>query len=274
MNHEFFLTPDATLLERCGYLTQYSAQLLRAELLQNGIIKVEIDTVWRHEQLVELEKRFTHMLITFGLSEHYQSLFYVCLLESNLAEMRYQHAFETYNHRLRDKQLAQFLLMFQPDAKYPPISLKISSLTETVKITSEEIIGWCGSLMKQFLELGEFVPGEHGASLFSFIANAQGNLDNDSELNYDVIKNLAHKTVRRPGIRDRNRFLASFLLVVWNVLNKGTAISAPEGTRFSDKQIKFLFEVAETFGWLSGISLDSEPKDYIYTLLSNHMKVK
>jgi hypothetical protein len=276
MSHRFKLTPDLQLLTSCGYLEPSVAKDIQSELDAVNSLTINLDAVHATTQREEIEVRFKDLVDRYNLTEYYETLLFVCCVESNHADLNFQHVHQNYQNRLRDKQLAQFLLLFKPNAKYPAINLKISTLTETVKITNPDLITLFGSLMTQFLEQGDFIPGIHGTSLFQFIANDTGSIDANSEfkLNYAVIDALASRSVRKPGIRDRNRTLAAFLLIVWNVLDKATPLTTIEGIRFSDNQLKFLFEVAEIFEWLRDIDIHSDSKDYIYTLLLNEIKRK
>jgi hypothetical protein len=274
MSHIFTLMPDAELLFKCGYLTSYRKQLLSKELLLNGIVQIEIDSIWEEQEGKTVEQRFSELVGDFDLLEHRDTLLYVVLLESNHADVAYQLVHDTYTQRLRDKQLAQFLMLYKPGNKRLPTNIKVSSLEKTVKLTDSGLLMWFGDLVKQFLQRGEFIPGEHGSSLFKFLQTDDSQIDSKQQLNYAVIEAISSLTIKKPNIRDRNKHLASFLLVVWNVLDRETPLRAVQGAKFSDHQIKFLFEVAEIFGWLNRLQIDSEPKDYLYSLLNNQSQRK
>jgi hypothetical protein len=271
MSHLFYLNPDPEILKRCGFLTETQAKLLADELeVQNRII-LDIDAIYNEQLRIAVETSFSELIRLNNLDKHHQTLLYVCLIESNVADMEYQAIYDTYKQRLRDKQLAQFLLLYKPTSKHKPTNIKVSTLTDTIKITAPDLIDWFGSLIQEFVEQRKFIPGTHGGSLFKFTMNNDWSL-NDGKLNYEVIERLAAQTIRKPGIRDRNRLLATFLFKIWNVLDKATALTTNGEVRFSDKQLKFLFEVAVILGWIDRLYYDSDDKDYIYSLLSNEMK--
>jgi hypothetical protein len=259
MSNAFTLHPDIALLEKYEYT--YMPFL-------------EIDAVWKEEQRISIEEAFKALVEKYNIVKHYDTLLYICLVESNDAELKLNHIHDTYKNYNRVKELAQLLLLYKPDKRHRPTNLKVSGVMDTVKLTDKVLVEWVGTTIKNAIEELAFNPSELGESVFSFIATDDGSIGSSRQpLNYAIIERLANQTKRKPGIRERNKNLSNFLLRVWNFVDNETILTTEPGVRFSDHQLNFLFKVAELFEWLKGIDFDSEDKDYIYTLLGNRIKL-
>jgi len=272
MSNIFTLQPNLALLNKYNYLN-LSAEVLNAANQKHEKLYVEVDAIHTDEKRRATEKEFKQLLKEYGIEEHYETLLYICLIESNNGDIQYQHKYQTYNQNKFDKELAQLLLINNPAATYKPNNIKVSSITDTVKITNDKLIKWIAELVNNAIEQGSFNPSELSETIFSFIANDEGEITSKVQpLNYKHIQQIAEQTVRKPGIRDRNRLLAKFLFKILAYLNKETVLQARDGVRFSDDQLNFLFKVAELLEWLRANDFESEPKDYIHTLLLNYSK--
>ena len=151
--------------------------------------------------------------------------------------------------------------------------MTLSTSNENIKLTNTKVLAWIGQLVNKTISEGSFTPSELNVEILCFIADDKGAIKNMPQpLNYQIIQNAAERKIRKPGIRERNRFLRGFFKKVLVVLNNENILRAEEGVRYADKQLNFLFEVAVLMEWLHEDEFDSEPKDYIYTLLANHDK--
>jgi hypothetical protein len=272
MSHIFQIQPDLALLNKHEYLT-LSEEELNAAVLNQEKLYVEVDAIYTEEKRRYTEDGFKEILKEYKIEEHYETLLYICLVESNHGEIQFQHKFDAYNRSKFDKELAQLLLINKPDSTFKPNSIKVSSITDTVKITNDKLITWIGKLINNAIEKGNFTSEELNEAIYGFTADEEGRITFDSPLlNYNRIQQVAEQTTRKPGIRERNRFLAPFLFRVLAYLNEETLLYAREGVRFSDEQLNFLFKIAELLEWVKASIIESEPKDYIYTLLANYSK--
>jgi len=257
MSHAFKLDPDTELLNKHGY--EY-------------IMPLEIDSIWKVEQRLDLERKFKALATEYGLVKHYDTLLYIILLEHNNADIKFYHSHSVYDKHKRIKELAQLLLMFQPDTKHKPDKLQLSSAMENVKLTDQTLINWIGKLINQTIQELNLKPTELGEEVFDFISNKDRSiLSAEQNLNYDKIKQYAAHSVRKPTIRERNKVLAPFLLNVLKFLNKETTLSSPPTIRFTDEQLNFLYNLANLLEWIDDKRVGSEGKDYLGTLLLNHV---
>ncbi|WP_183578746.1 hypothetical protein HDF18_22645 [Mucilaginibacter sp. X5P1] len=273
MSHIFTLQPNLVLLNKYEYLDLNEEQL-KVAVLNKQKLEVEIDAIWETGKREATEEGFKKMIEEYGIEEHYETLLYICLVETNHADLQYQHKFDAYERNKLDRELAHLLLINKPDARHKPNSIKVSSAIDTVKVTSPKLIEWLGKLVSNAIENLDFVPSELSNTLFYFVADYEGSVGaNKQPLNYVNIQQAAQRKVRKPGKRERNGYLSLFLFRVLVYLSNETSLTAKAGVRFSDDQLNFLFKVAELFEWLKGVAFDSEPKDYIYTLLHNRMSL-
>jgi hypothetical protein len=272
MSNVFTLQPNLALLNKHEYL-YLSDEELNDAILNQEKLYIEVDAIYTEEKRRATEDGFKEILKEYKIEGHYETLLYICLVESNHGEIQFQYKFDAYNRSKFDKELAQLLLINKPDSTFKPNSIKVSSITDTVKITNEKLITWIGKLINNAIEQGNFTSEELNESIYGFTADDEGRITFDNQLlNYNRIQQVAEQTTRKPGIRERNRFLAPFLFRVLAYLNEETILTTKEGVRFSDDQLNFLFKVAELLEWVKATDIESEPKDYIYTLLMNFLK--
>ena len=267
MSHRFNLHPDTDLLCKLGYINNLGKQSTPL----NHSVNLEIESVTTVEERLLIEARFAALTDKYDLNEYNDTLLYIVLLENERAGELFELEHYTYEKRLRDKQLAQFLMLYNPANKHKPLNVKIATATNSVNITSPDIVNWIGKLVGEFVSKGEFIPGVHGATLLRFMASDRFPLT-ENGLDYSTIEVISNSTVKKPTIITRNKYLAPFLLRVLLILNTFTPLKVATGTRFSDRQINFLFELAEIFNWLDNLSIDSDPKDYLSSLLKSYLR--
>ncbi|WP_184547436.1 hypothetical protein [Mucilaginibacter sp. FT3.2] len=118
MSYRFQLTPDIILLKTCGYLSDSHLKAVTLELKTQEFLIVEIEAVSTEEHRLRIEKEFDLLIGKYELVNYRDTLLYVCLLEGNYADGRYQTVYRTYTRRLRDKQLAQLLQLYNPANKW------------------------------------------------------------------------------------------------------------------------------------------------------------
>lgn len=258
MTNAFILHPDINLLNKHGY---------------NFIQELQIDAVWKEQQRIEVERAFKRLTVKYNIVEHHDTILYICLVESNNAELQLRRKHDTYKSYKRLKELAQLLLLYKPEQKHKPRTITATSLTNTVKLTDEILIEWLGTIVNNAIEELQFSVAQFGEEAFTLMSNKDGKIiDGKQSLNYHAIEIVAKQHIQKPGIRDRNKYLSSFLFMVFNFLSNETVLTTEPNVKFSDDQLNFLFHVAKLFDWLREDDFESEPKDYIKTLLNNRIK--
>jgi hypothetical protein len=267
MSHIFNLQPDIDLLRKLGYIDNFFEQSTPLR----HYVKLEVESVTNAEERQLMESHFADLTNKFDLSDYNDTLLYITLVENERAGQLFELEHLTYEQRLRDKQLAQFLILYNPANKHKPLNVKIATAVSSINITSPDIIDWIGDLLREFIGHGEFIPGAHGSTLLRFISTEES-LTIENGLNYAAIEAISNSLVKKPTIITRNKYLAPFLLRILLILNTFTPLKAATGIRFSDRQVNFLFKLAEIFNWLNENSIDSEPKDYLSSLLNNYLR--
>jgi hypothetical protein len=263
--------PDYELANKYGYF-DFGRMQASVTKLKESMISVEIDSIWTDEQREAVEVGFKALVEQYNISDQYDTLLYICLIESNQADFEFQLVQDAYKNNKRINELAQLLLLFKPTNKHKRSTIKVSSLIDTVKLSDPLLIEWVGKLVQEAITELNYVPGELGWEVPRFTEGENGSLFTEgSPLNYTIIEKFAERTIRKPGIRERNRMLVQFLGKVLAFITRETSLTTKDGVRFSDDQLNFLFKVAELFEWIRNDDLDSEPKDYISTLLNNRI---
>jgi len=257
MGRAFTLQPDLHLLNKFNY---------------DIVSSLEIEAIETEEKRVATELRFRILVEKYCIPEHYDTLLYICLIESNDADIKYQHAYSTYKQVKRVKELAQFLRVINPANKHKADKLKLTSLTMKAEIVDQSLINWIGKAIVAKLTVEPFSNIVLGEGIWELLEyNSPDPSANSLSLNFDAMEVIATKIIREPGKRERNIHLTSFLFNVWHFLDSETNLTTEDGVRFSAAQLNFLFDVAELFEWIKADNIESDPKDYIYTLLKNRI---
>jgi len=265
MSTVFLLRPDLNLLFKHGYL--YSTQPAAS-------ITLDIESISSEEKRKVLEAKFNDLCGKYGLMSMRDTLLYICLVEHDAAELKFQYVYKQYNEFKRAKELASLLLLKQSD-KHDTMTIKVSTLTDTVKISDRQLVQWIGDLIERTIREQDFVPDILGNAVMSFVSDAEDviSYDHHNQLNYTNIEKIAVSAVRKPGIRERNRCLTTFLMALLKFMTEEQLLPKPVNIRYTDAQLNFLFELSVMLEWLQPFDFDSEPKDYMYTLLTNQAKV-
>lgn len=259
MNISFEVSPDLQILSQYGYTI--------TDRRQAGKTLVEVDSVWELERKIEIEAGFEVIVGKYNLIQWRDTLFYICLVESDRADQLFQYYFYSYSERKRNIELSKLLLFTNPQNQYPVIELKVSSKIETIKIQDTLLIKWISTLVRDSLEQQTFNPTDLS---FTWVNGNNGLYTDDNRINYSSLVTLSQNRIRKPGIRERNKALAGFLINVLKFLNKETSLKAEAPIIYTDQQLYFLFEVAELLEWISEDDFDSDRKDYIRTILTNY----
>ncbi|HTK20174.1 MAG TPA: hypothetical protein VL442_11690 [Mucilaginibacter sp.] len=271
MSHLFQLHPNLRTLQRYKYINAPEDQLEYA--IQNGHGEsVELDFIPGNVAKEEFIELFLNVLEKYELMDYAETLLYICLREALEYDTVINHAYDTYNSEKRAEQLAQLLLCFEETTPQQLLTLKLSTLKQTVKITDNNLITWIGGLIKAGFENGKFSYGQLGEGVWHLLEPGPNGLKFPSTLNYDRIKSIANKTVRSPTLIHKKQ-IAYRLHNIWQFINCETTLTSDQDVRYSDKQLNCLFEIAQVLGWLHVDAINSPPKDYMYALFTNYIRV-
>ena len=262
------MQPDLELLYNYGYLHCTGEELQHAIYQGRGEV-VETYNIFNYETEDAFKRAFAEIITKYELEIYVYTLGYIALVENDAAYEKWWLVNDDYNSKLRTKQLAQLLTCMHetPDQKLQ--ALKLTTLTDTVKLTDSNLIRWIGGLIAKGVSTADFTHEELGQSVYGLIADDNGSIHFDEELDYRRISYYAKKRIKKPSLH-RNKILYTFLSKVLYFLEHHTHLTTNGNSRYTDSQMNFLFELAKLFGWLNELKIESEPKDYMYALFANN----
>ncbi|RYY49279.1 MAG: hypothetical protein EOO06_07570 [Chitinophagaceae bacterium] len=253
MSYVFKLNPDPELLKRHGY-----------EYLQI----LWFPSVWNAEIGKTIEEEFRWLLRTYKLERYYDTLLYICLVESNHAEVIIEHRISNFDVKKRMIELAKFIQLLNPKYDDTPKVLKLSLKGKTAIIKDNKTVKWISGLIETTIENVDINEVQDYVNFLFFRADENGGIDGSRKLNFANIDLIANTKVRKPDKRVKNDALARFLLRVLNYINEETTMKVQPGILYSKSELTFLFEVARIFDWLD-YDITDTPHKYISSLLNN-----
>lgn len=271
MGWQFNIRPNYKLLNKYGYITLTSKELDDLDLREEPLL---YETEFKPENVSREDflGAFIPLITEFDLIEYIDTIFYIILYEYDRYNTILFHAYKTYESKKSSKELAAFLLCLSETPESKLSALKLTTLTSTVKITDKKLVSWIGRLVKQGLENGNFSWGELGEGVYELMPSDEKGISFDAPLDYDKLTVIAGKSVKNPNTLVK-RHLALFLNNIWYFLENETNLTTLGESKYTDRQLNFLFKLGELLGCLNENGIESEPKDYIRTLFENYIKL-
>jgi len=264
----FQLHPDLRLLHRHGYSDFSEAQLEKAVAKGVGM-ELEAQYII-HETQSQFEHAFDAIISEYGLTSLRDSILYICLVESESAFFELQHIANTFNSKMLAKELAQLLVCLRDTPESHEIALRLTTPTAAVKLTHRKLITWIEKMITEELSSGHFTYHDLGEEAFRLVSDGK-TIKFGEPLNYDNLRDISTKFIRSPN-RANKKLLIRWLYNVWKVVKSETPLTSPMNVTYTDRQMNFLFELAEIFGWLDRFSFEAEPKDYMHALFAYYTK--
>jgi len=251
MSHIFQLKPNLDLLEQYGY---------------EFIPALEVEDIYTTESRLELERKFRAVLKKHGIEDHYETLFYISLIGSIDASTKYYYAYDAYLSAKRTKQLAALLNTLKHTDNKRIQKLTLQTLSGQEVLDDKILIAWIGEVLSlAMINKGHSTLGD---AVFKLIKNPPSATNQSIELNYEAIGKLANARLIKP-YKLRTKLISDFLLRIRQYIQEQTAIKKSTDVRFSDSQMKLLYDIGSVLGWINDDAIESEPKDYMYSLLKS-----
>lgn len=261
----FIISPDFRVINKYLFLTED----FEADYPDYEIQPVENYLEWEvFNDEVAFTQAFKELISKYRLLEHTDNLLYLTLYSYDDAWQGIQHAYEDYQSKKRARELAQLLLLLKQTGSGKLINTKYSSLTDTVKTIDNLLNDWISKTIINAIEHKQFPIGAFGDTVLQMLDN--GNPLAFEELNLDKLKTYANKRLINPK-NTFNKAKATIALIVYSYLEGETKLRSAPGTDVSDKQLKFFFELLELLQMVSEEEVDSEPQDYMRTLINNYI---
>lgn len=302
MEHRFFLKPNYHALHKHGYKftdeqafeeevykmktdgyvfeSPHDYQVVRNRLLQQTLDLVDSPGIYFNSEnfqteikRLQVEEGFKRIVNNYGLEEHYDTLLFVALAEFDHAWLNLDHIWVNQSSKVRAKELAQLLLLYHNTPKGKAIEIVFKpQYGDTVKVKDERLSDWIGDLIKDAFENGRFPLGHFGNEVTLMFTGTSNpiNLERNN-INITRLEATAGASVKSFKVSHR-KYFTQFAFNLWCFLNDTTSLKAAPERKFSDEQLRFLYEVSALFKWFNPDGISSPPADYMSTLFSNHTK--
>lgn len=239
---------------------------------------VELELTMSLEDYEKLCKKILTAIEKHGLLGQKEELLYLIFREDeNLEELTYLDKLR-FDETQKAIDVSKFLLGFNNAINNPLFQIGIKENVGTIYkpktnsyfIENEEISKWMCQLILDAIENGQYPEYMFGATFTESIAGLKLNsekypIDIKHLTNGLNLKNKSYNVLRK-------KRYAQFCLAVKKFLESHTTLETPQGVKLTDAQANFLFDTLEALSYLDNDKIDSEPKDYIHSLIRNHTK--
>ena len=214
------------------------------------------------EEKDEFLKDFTTILNKYNLATHYENLLYISLYLYEKYWDTYASWHQYYDSEKRTVQLAKVVHFLQTISNDKTIDIFFKNGSKKAKVDDKHISNWLKKVILEAVNQANYPLGFGNYSLNTL----QGLTPNEFEA-------LSKHKPKNPKV-DFNNAVALFCLSLYRFINVETVLKASEGTRFSDAQVNFFFDICSLFKMLSTENISSDPKDYMRSILNQYINKK
>jgi hypothetical protein len=218
---------------------------------------------------IELSNGLKTVLTKYNLDDHYSELLYLVVKKDEEIRITYNSLWQNYNDDKTSKEIAEFLLAYKQSKPNQPFQLTAKAFTGSVSIKNTHIARWMCEIIYTAIEKQEFPLRLFGAKV---LHNLFGSNPFDvNEVSIETLEATAKLTTRKPTVKLK-RLYVEFCLYVQLYLINQTHLTLPENVLFTDTHTNLFFDLLELLGYLDRDEIESEPKDYIHTMLRNQIR--
>lgn len=239
---------------------------------------VELELIMPIEQYEKIKSKLLTTFDKYGLTEDREELIYIIIIEDEILDGMIYGDKLRYNETQKAIDVSKFLLTFKNAKDNPLFQIGVKEnvgtifkpKTQSAFIQDAEISKWMCQLVLDAIETGKYpqydIFGEFFTESIAGLNFGDRLPISDKSLKYGAnLKNKSHTVFRK------KRYV-HFCFAVLRYLENFTHLKTPQGVKITDVQSNFLFEVLEILGYINGDEIDSEPKDYINSMIRNNSK--
>lgn len=265
MKH-FLVRPDFDIVSKY-YTLQDSVELMKVFYADGYPIVIDCycnskgEWFYTDDHINEVEIGFKAILRKYGLQVHYENLLFLVLNKKWEIDQVSFALEDEYVVQKRAQELAKLLLAFKDTAEnqYQGLQLKTTNSNLSPVVKDKKLISWLGSLLIDAIDQEKEPIGLLSLTGDKFLRGT-----------IEKLKEVANRRIANPNAV-RKKYLADFCLNLYPYLVSETNIRPDAKTLVSDNQLNFYFDTLVLLGMLNSDKIHSEPKDYMRTLLKNHL---
>ena len=229
--------------------------------------EIEANRYYTPETIKHIEDSFRAIVTKFGIEAHYDNLLLMALdklevILSSLFELK-----RLNEYKLRGKEVAQLLLAFKETEPKDYHSIHFKTRENTTKITDKRVIELILNLLSDGIR-----DRNYGIGSFEWTLSEQlfDETSKGKQLSIPKLEVQAKQTIISHKRKEKG-LLADFCLYMFKYL-EGETDMRPEKTKLlPDRMLHFYYDVLVLFELINPNSIDSEPKDYVSSLLRNRL---
>lgn len=206
------------------------------------------------------------ILEKYELESHYTELLYLLLKKNEQIRVRYDAYWQNYDDDLTSSEVAKFLLAYKTSNPKHQFHLTAKPLKGSVTIKDSAISRWMAETIYNRIESRDFPLGLFGEKIIYDLFGPD--LDSES-ISLERLEATANLKPKKPTVRIKKLY-SELCLYLQVYLNAETDMKASENVLVADSQANLFFDLLELLGYLRKDRFDSEPKDYIYSMLNNN----
>lgn len=259
------LFPDFKRLN--SYFPAITNQMI-SDIEANEGIPVALE-YYDEDSFIELSNGLKTILTKYNLDDHYTELLYLVLKKDEEIRITYNSLWQNYNDDKTSKEIAEFLLTYKQSNPNQPFQLTAKAFTGSVSVKNTYISRWMCETIYTAIEKQEFPLRLFGTKV---LHNLFGSNPFDvNEISTERLETTAKLTPRKPTVKLKRLYVEFCLFIQLYLINQ-THLTLPENVLFTDTHTNLFFDLLELLGYLDRDKIESEPKDYVHTMLRNQIR--
>lgn len=262
----FILHPNFQILTKYLPFDESPDEL---DILYKDGFEIEANRYYTPDTIKHIEDSFRAIVKKYYIEEHYDNLLLMALdkLEVILSSMFELKRLNEY--KLRGKEVAQLLLTFKETEPKDYHSIQFKTRLGTAKVTDERVIEFILNLLSDGIRDRNYGIGSFEWTLSEqlFDETAKG-----KQLSIQKLEVQAKQTIISHKRKEKG-LLADFCLYLFKYLESETDMRPQTTKLLPDKMLHLYYDVLVLFELINPNSIDSEPKDYVSSLIRNRLSI-
>lgn len=262
----FILHPNFQILTK--YLPFDESLEELQEMYKDGF-EIEANRYYTPETIRHIEDSFCAIVKKYDIEVHYDNLLLMALdklevILSSLFELK-----RLNEYKLRGKEVAQLLLTFKETEPKDYHSIQFKTRLGTAKVTDERVIELVLNLLSDGIR-----DRNYGIGSFEWTLSEQlfDETPKGKQLSIPKLEVQTKQTIVSHK-RKEKVLLADFCLYMFKYLESETDMRPDSTKLLPDRMLHFYYDVLVLFELINPKSIDSEPKDYVSSLLRNRLAI-
>jgi len=256
--------PDFSVLSK-----YFKFQHLPEELTQQypDAYPIVIDWYDTEEKVAHIEEGFREIIKKYKLESSFDNLLFLSLGKlQELDSIQYELDFQ-FAQKKRTKELATLLLFFAESSPYQIHTILFKTNKKSAPIIDKKLIDWIQTIIIQSIKDGKMKLTDFEYGIMDAFFD-----ERKEQLDLNKLKIAATQSLISSK-KEEKRLIADFCLYLYMYLVNETDIKPNPNSLFSDAMLNFFFDLLTLYELINPDRIQSEPKDYLGTLLKNRIKV-